>query len=229
MVAMERLIGRHWHEIPAEQAAALLETSADRGLDQFEVSRRQRHFGPNEITTRRERSRLTLFLLQFHQPLVYVLLLAAGVTMALDGPVDAAVIFGVVIVNALIGFAQEARAVSAIRALSRAVLTEATVVRSGERQRVSSPELVPGDVVLIQSGDKVPADLRLLRCRELRIDESTLTGESLAVEKSAETLAPDVVLADRANMAYSSTLVVFGQGAGIVTATGDHTEIGRIS
>ena len=226
---MERLIGRHWHQLPAEQAAALLETSADRGLDLFEVSRRQKHFGPNEITARRERSQLTLFLLQFHQPLVYVLLLAAGVTTVLDGPVDAAVILGVVVINAVIGFAQEARAVSAIRALSRSVLTEATVIRSGERRRVSSPDLVPGDIVLLQSGDKVPADLRLLRSRELRIDESILTGESLPAEKSAETLALDVVLADRANMAYSSTLVVYGQGTGIVTATGDHTEIGRIS
>jgi cation-transporting P-type ATPase F len=226
---MESLIGRHWHHLTAEETATLLETDVEQGLDRFVVALRGRHFGPNQVTARREKSRWVLLLLQFHQPLVYVLLLAGGVALALDEAVDAAVIFGVVLANALIGFVQESRAITAIRALSRSVLTEATVLRAGERQRVPSSELVPGDIVLLQAGDKVPADIRLTRSRELRVDESILTGESLAVEKSPELLARDVILADRANMAYSSTLVVSGQGQGVVTAIGDHTEIGRIS
>ncbi|MBI5816443.1 MAG: cation-transporting P-type ATPase [Nitrospinae bacterium] len=139
------------------------------------------------------------------------------------------VIFGVVLVNAIIGFAQESKAVKAIEALARMMTTEATVLRAGKRLRISSAELVPGDIVFLQSGDKTPADMRLFQTRELQIDESALTGESLPVDKSAGTIGHDAVLADRLNMAYASTLVTFGQGGGVVVATGDGAEVGRIS
>ncbi|CAC9998794.1 Cation-transporting ATPase [uncultured Gammaproteobacteria bacterium] len=138
-------------------------------------------------------------------------------------------IFGVVLLNAIIGFVQEGKALSALAALTHALKTEATVLRSGEKQRIDATELVPGDIVLLQSGDKVPADMRLLDCRELQIDESALTGESVPVSKQVAVLLHDTLLADRSNMLYSSTLVTYGTGKGVVVATGDNTEIGRIS
>jgi len=148
----------------------------------------------------------------------------------MGGSVDAAVILGVVLINAWIGYLQEAKAERAIEALARSLVTETTVIRAGKNRRVPSTELVPGDVVLLTSGDKVPADLRLVATRDLQIAEASLTGESASIEKTAEAqLAPETLLADRANMAYASTLVTYGQGRGVVVATGDHTEIGRIS
>jgi cation-transporting P-type ATPase F len=139
------------------------------------------------------------------------------------------VIFGVVLLNSVVGYLQEAKAVAAIEALSRAMTAEATVVRAGEQLRLPAPDLVPGDLVLVQAGDKVPADLRLVRARDLRVDESALTGESVPVEKDAAAVAADAVLAERADMAYASTLVTYGTGAGLVVATGDRTEVGKIS
>jgi cation-transporting P-type ATPase F len=169
------------------------------------------------------------FLLQFHQALVYILLAAVIIKAMLGAWVDAGVIFGVVLLNSIIGFVQEGKALSALEALSRALTTETTVLRAGEKQRIDARELVPGDIVLLASGDKVPADLRLLQSRSLQIDESALTGESLPVEKRSGVLEHDTTLADRANMAYSSTLVTYGTGVGVVVATGENTEIGSIS
>jgi P-type E1-E2 ATPase len=151
------------------------------------------------------------------------------ITFLLQEWVDSGVIFGVVLVNAIVGFIQESRAVKAIEALAQSMEGMATVVRAGSRIRIPSSGLVPGDLVLLQSGDKVPADLRLLRIRELQIDESALTGESVAARKQTEQLAPETVLADRTNIAYSSTLVTYGTGAGLTVATGDGTEIGQIN
>ena len=158
-----------------------------------------------------------------------ILLVSAIVTLFLKEWVDAAVIFGVVLLNAAVGYLQEAKAVAAIEALSRAMTAEATVVRAGEQVRLPATEIVPGDLVLIQGGDKVPADLRLIRSRDLRIDESALTGESVPVEKDREAVSRDAVLAERDDMAYASTLVTYGTGAGLVVATGDGTEVGKIS
>ena len=129
----------------------------------------------------------------------------------------------------VIGFIQESKALKAIEALAHAIEGVATVVRAGKKEKIPATELVPGDLVLLQSGDKVPADLRLLRTRELQIDESALTGESVPVQKQPEHLAQQTLLADRSNIAYSSTLVTYGTGAGIAVATGDGTEIGQIN
>jgi cation-transporting ATPase F len=226
---METILGRHWHELSAADVGRLLETSPDSGLDTFEIARRLEHFGPNRLTPRKGQGPLLRFLLQFHQPLIYILLVATLVTALLGEWVDSAVIFGVVLVNAVVGFVQEARALTAIQALATSLSSEATVVRAGRTRRIAAADLVPGDVVLLQSGDKVPADLRLIRTRELRVDESALTGESVPVDKHADPLERDTPLADRRNMAYSSTLVAYGTAAGIVVATGDGTEIGQIS
>ncbi len=159
-----------------------------------------------------------------------LILIAAGiVTVVLGDWVDAGVIFGVVMLNALVGYFQEAKAVAAIDALTRSMTTEAMVMRGGEQLRLPAVDIVPGDLILLQAGDKVPADLRLLRTRELRVDESALTGESLPVEKPAELVPRDCPLAERGDMAFASSLVTYGTGAGVAVATGDATEVGMIS
>jgi cation-transporting ATPase F len=226
---MDTLLSRHWHHLPRDEIATLLETDGTKGLDTFEVAHRQTHYGPNRLTLKKGKNPLVLFLLQCHQPLVYILLGAAAITFALHEWVDSGVIFAVVLVNAVIGFIQESKALKAIEALACAMEGMALVVRAGKKEKISATELVPGDLVLLQSGDKVPADLRLLRTRELQIDESALTGESVPVQKQPEHLAQQTLLADRSNIAYSSTLVTYGTGAGIAVATGDGTEIGQIN
>ncbi len=230
---MKSLLGslqnKHWHHLPQEEVLDFLDTDVEKGLDRFEVEQCQQNFGPNTLTQRKGQGALLRFLLQFNQALVYILLVAVIIKLLLGAWVDAGVIFGVVLLNSIIGFMQEGKALSALEALSRALTTETTVLRAGEKQRIDAKELVPGDIVLLASGDKVPADLRLLRSRSLQIDESALTGESLPVEKHSNVLAYDTTLADRANMAYSSTLITYGTAKGVVTETGDDTEIGRIS
>ena len=226
---MDTLLSRHWHHLPQDEVATLLESDGASGLDTFEITHRQVHFGPNRLTQKKGKNSLILFLLQFHQPLVYILLAAAAITFALQEWVDSGVIFGVVLINSIIGYVQESKALKAIEALARTMEGTATVVRTGEKQTIPAVELVPGDVVLLQSGDKVPADLRLLCSRELQIDESALTGESVPVQKQSQQLAQEMVLADRTNMAYSSTFVTYGTATGIVVGTADATEIGQIN
>ena len=218
-----------WHCLPTDTLLARFHVETSRGLSEAEVSERLDTVGPNRLTPRKGKGPFRLLLSQFHQPLVYILLLSAAVTAYLREWVDSSVIFGVVIVNAVIGFVQEANALRAINALAQALNITSTVLRNGQRLIVPAAELVPGDLVILQSGDKVPADLRLLQSRELQIDESALTGESVPVEKHPKELASSTLLADRCNMAYSSTLVSFGSGLGLVVETGDRTEIGLIN
>ncbi|MBL8540799.1 MAG: cation-transporting P-type ATPase [Betaproteobacteria bacterium] len=218
-----------WHELPAEKVSELLATDLRAGLAATEVDRRQKNFGPNRLTFRKGRSDWMRFLLQFHQPLLYVLLAASVITAVLGEWVDASVIFGVVFLNAVVGYVQEARAEKAISALAQMVVTAATVRRDGRRQRVPSETLVPGDMVLLESGDKVPADLRLSEVRDLQVDESALTGESVPVAKHGNVLALDTILAERHNLAFAGTLVTYGRAEGVVWATGDRTEMGRIA
>lgn len=226
---MTKILNKHWHHLPESEVIDLLDTQPDTGLDNFEIEERRQTYGVNTLTIKKEKSPLLRFLLQFHQALVYILLIAIGIKLYLGGWVDASVILGVVVLNAIIGFIQESKALTALAALSHALVTEAIVLRAKEKQHIDAKNLVPGDIVLLQSGDKVPADIRLLRSRELQIDESTLTGESMPVRKVVSVLEHDTLLADRTNMLYSSTLVTYGTGLGIVIATGDDTEIGCIS
>jgi Ca2+-transporting ATPase len=218
-----------WHQFTVAELVTRQGTDLGSGLTATEAAERQRRHGPNQLTARRGQGPLLRLLLQFHQPLIYILLVATVVTAALDEWIDAAVILGVVLVNAIVGFLQEGKALQAIEALGKTLVTEATVIRGGQKTRIDSVGIVPGDVVLLQSGDKVPADLKLVRCRDLQIAEAALTGESVPVEKSLAELGAEVPLADRRNMAYASTLVTFGQGTGVVVAIGDATEVGRIS
>jgi Ca2+-transporting ATPase len=219
----------HWHQLHTEEVVRLLETDLHRGLTAEEVRRRQEKFGPNRVSPRHRAGPLQRFLLQFHQPLMYILLIASAITLGLGEYVDSAVIFGVVFVNAIVGFIQESKAEKAIEALSHLVVTETLVRRDGRRQKIPSEQLVPGDVVLLQSGDKVPADLRLFHVKSLQVDESALTGESVPVQKQADPLALDTILAERKNLAFAGTLVTYGQAEGVVWAIGDQTETGRIA
>jgi len=226
---METLLDKHWHHIEAKEVSRLLSIDGNRGLDQFEAEQRLKHFGANVITGKKAKTGLERFILQFHQPLVYILIAAGFVTALLGEWVDSFVILGVVLVNAVVGYIQESKAVKALDSLSASMSTEATVLRAGKTLRIPASGIVPGDIALLRSGDKVPADLRILSAKELRVDESTLTGESLPVDKDSASLPPDTVLAERQCMAYAGTLVSFGQGRGVVVATGNKTEIGRIS
>ena len=226
---METPSHKPWHLAAAEEAVQQLDTHPERGLDLRDVERRRERFGSNTLPPPKGPSSLVVFLLQFHQPLVYIMMAAGIVTLAFGEWVDSGVIFGVVLVNAVVGFIQETRASQALAALARTIRTTALIVRDGETTEVSSAELVPGDVVLLKAGDKVPADLRLLEARDLKVDESALTGESVAVSKRPEVLKQDAPLADRKNMLYSSSLVTYGRGTGVVVATGLETEVGRIS
>ncbi len=218
-----------WHHLETAEVSRLLDSDPRRGLSPGEAERRLKRYGPNVVSSRPGTPAWKRFLLQFHQPLVYILLAAVGVTAALAEWVDSGVIFGVVLVNAVIGFIQEGRAERAIEALSRMVTTQTIVRRGGKKLRIPSSDLVPGDVVLLQSGDRVPADLRLFDVHNLHCDESALTGESLPVAKHSDPLDHDLALADRKNQAYAGTLVTAGQAEGLVWATGDRTETGRIA
>ena len=222
-------LNKEWHHLPTETITGMLESDNSDGLSTEEVRQRREQFGKNAVSAKQQKSVWMRFLLQFHQPLIYILIAAGVITAALQEWIDSGVIFGVVLVNAIIGFIQESKAENALAALAETMVSEATVLRQGEKLRIPSSDLVPGDIVLLQAGDKVPADLRLLKIRDLQVDESALTGESVPVEKAVITLDRDTILAERKNMVYASSMVTYGQGTGIVTATGDQTEVGRIS
>ena len=221
-------VSNHWHAMNTARVFTLLD-AGEGGLAKDKVNLRLDEYGPNRLPEASRRGPLVRFLYQFHNLLIYVLLVASGVTAMLGHWVDAGVILGVVVVNAVIGFVQEGKAENALRAIRQMLSPQAVVLRDGQRATIPADELVPGDVVFMQSGDKVPADLRLFRVKSLQIQESVLTGESVAVEKEIEPVIEDTVLGDRRSMAYSGTLVTYGQGRGVVVATGAHTEIGRIS
>ncbi|GAQ40264.1 metal cation-transporting p-type ATPase F, CtpF [Mycobacterium pseudoshottsii JCM 15466] len=216
------------HGLPAHEVVLLLETDPHRGLSDGEAAERLQRFGPNALPLAKRGGLLLRILRQFHHPLIYVLLVAGAITAGLQEYIDSSVIFGVVVLNAIVGFIQESKAESALEGLRSMVRTQATVIRDGHEHTVASEDLVPGDLVLLESGDKVPADLRLVRATELHLNESALTGESAAVHKSVAVLPEATPVADRLNMVYSGTLVTAGRGAGIAVATGAETELGEI-
>lgn len=218
-----------WHAASADIAESHLGTRREHGLTSSEVSARLARHGPNRITAQTGRSPWRRLLDQLIAPLVLVLIAAGSVTAALGEWVDASVIFGVVVINAAIGYWQEAKAEGALAALARSVATPVVALRDGERQALDASALVPGDVVHLAAGDRVPADLRLFHARALQTNESGLTGESTPVGKHAEALPHDTLLAERGNMAYAGSTVVAGHGAGFVVGTGDATETGRIA
>lgn len=219
---------RRWHAIDSEEVLRLLDTQPDSGLTAAEATRRFEQAGPNQLPEAKRRSALARMWAQFNNPLIVVLIVAGLVTLLLQHYIDSAVIFAVVVINAAIGFFQEGKAESALNAVRAMLASRANVIRNGERKEIDAANLVPGDLVLLESGDRVPADLRLLRVRNLRVEESALTGESVPVDESASVVHQDASIGERTCMAYSGTLVVYGQGRGVVVATGVDTEVGKI-
>jgi len=217
-----------WYSLSIDSVFAQLGTSKI-GLTQDLAEVRLTDFGPNRLSPPKKRSPLIHFLSQFHNLLIYVLLSAGVITAILNHWVDAGVIFGVVVINGLIGFIQEGKAEKALEAIRVMLSQSASVMRNEKKKQIPAENLVPGDLVLLQSGDKVPADIRLTNVKDLRIDEAPLTGESMPVEKSISPVPVSAVIGDRHCMVYSGTLVTYGQGAGIVVETGDRTELGRIN
>ncbi len=218
-----------WHSLSSEEVLRLL-GSPRSGLSSEESAKRLAEHGPNEIPREKPRSPLYYFLKQIRQPLIYVLIAAALITSYLGEWIDTAVIVAVVLANAAIGFMQERKAGQAVEELLKYEVASAKVKRDGAQQMISSKELVPGDVVVVQAGDMVPADMRFLTLKDLFVDESLMTGESTSVTKSFAPLADEnLVPADQTNMGFLGTFVVRGRGEAVVVATGAHTEISKIS
>ncbi|WP_282754091.1 cation-translocating P-type ATPase [Desulfuromonas thiophila] len=219
----------HWYRKTTEQALAELQVTPE-GLSASEAQARLQQYGPNRLQEEEKISLLRLALHQFTSPLITILLVAAVVTFVLREWADTAVIAAVVLLNALIGFVQELRAEQSVRALKGLLVARARVIREGREQEISASELVPGDLVLLASGARVPADLRLLQTIELRIDEAILTGESLPAEKHSQALEQDNLIAgDQTNMAFMGTAVVNGRARGLVVGTGNHSLLGSIA
>ena len=219
---------KSWHTVPAEDVFAALDTQPG-GLSAEDAEARIKRHGENALPEAAGRHPLLRFLHQFHNTLIYFLITAAIAAWALGHAVDAAVILAVITINAIVGFIQEGKAEEALNAIRNLISPKASVMRDGHRTTLPAARLVPGDVVLLEAGDQVSADLRLVRTRGLLIDEAVLTGESVASEKQESPVEADAPLGDRTCMAYSGTLVAAGQGTGVVVATGTGTEIGRIS
>ncbi|WP_036242908.1 cation-transporting P-type ATPase [Methylobacter luteus] len=218
-----------WHGLDAGEAIERLHSDRHRGLSSQEVRQRLKRFGRNRLPPPRKHPAWLRFLLQFHNVLIYVMLVAAGITALLGDWVDTGVLLGAVFINAIIGFIQEGKAEQAMDAIRGMLSLHTIVIRDAERIEIEAQNLVPGDIVVLASGDKVPADLRLVAGKGLRVNEAILTGESEAVEKTIDSVPADALLGDRTCMLYSGTLVASGQATGLVVETGIRTELGRIS
>ena len=216
------------HALPADRVLADLQASGE-GLSNEAAARRLAETGPNCLPAPPHEGLLKRFFKHFNDILIYILLVAAGITALLGHWIDTGVIVGVVVINAIIGFVQEGKAEEALAGIRKMLSASAQVRRQGEWTQIDADSLVPGDIVRLKSGDRVPADLRLLEATNLRIEESALTGESVPSDKGTDPVANDAGIGDRFCMAYSGTLVAAGRGTGIVTATGPNTEIGRIN
>jgi len=226
--AATKLLPEPWHSESIDRVFDSLLTTAG-GLATEELDERLAKYGANRLPEAKTDGPLLRFLYQFHNILIYVLIAAGIGTIMLEHWVDAGVIFGVVVINAVIGFVQEGKAEDALKAIRQMLSPNAMVMRGGKQLSIKAESLLPGDIVLLQSGDKVPADLRLFRVKGLQVQEAALTGESMPVEKITDAIAADAVIGDRRCMAYSGTLVTHGQASGVVVATGGQTELGHIS
>jgi magnesium-transporting ATPase (P-type) len=221
--------GKNWHAMPVDEIVDKIRTDPDKGLDSEEVKKRLEKYGKNEIPKGKKRSTFERLLAQFKNTLIYILLIAAVITALIEHWIDMWVILAVVIINAVIGFIQEGRAEKALEDLQEMLSLEATAIRNGEKSEVEADGLVPGDVVTLKSGDKIPADIRIIKSKNFTVEESPLTGESEAVEKNTEPVEADAVIGDQKSMAFSGTMVTYGKATGIVVKTGAETEIGKIN
>ena len=218
-----------WHSLAVDEVVQKLETSPEQGLDSKNAESRLEQYGSNKLPVKEKRGPLVRFLLQFHNVLIYLLLAAAVIAGALGEWVETAVIMAVVIVNVLVSFIQEGKAEKALEGIKNMLSPEALTIRNGVQKTINAENLVPGDIVRLQSGDRIPADVRLVHVKNLRVEESPLTGESEEVEKQTGPVDEQSVLGDRINMGYSGTMVTYGEALGVVVATGEQAEIGRIN
>jgi magnesium-transporting ATPase (P-type) len=221
--------GACWHGLTAEETQRRLDTSIEKGLDAAEAQSRLQKFGPNRLPAGKKSGPLKRLLSQLNNILIYVLLAAGFVKLMLGLWVDASVILGVVVLNTLLGFIQEGKAEKALDSIRNMLSAEARTLRGGEPRMIPAEELVPGDVVLLESGDRVPGDLRLTEVKNLRTEEAALTGESVPTDKTNEPVSENATVGDRHSMAFSGTMVVSGRATGVVVATGAETELGRIN
>src|SRR5215468_8417846 len=221
--------GIAWHAMAVDDVVRRLATDIGKGLEATEAASRLRKYGPNRLPEGKKRGPFMRFLAQFNNILVYVLLGAGFTKLMLSLWVDAAIIFGVVFLNALLGFIQEGKAEKALDSIRNMLSAEARTVRGGETRLIPAEQLVPGDLVVLESGDKVPADLRLIDAKNLRTEEAALTGESVPTDKGTDVVPANATVGDQENMAFSGTMVVSGRATGVVVATGSETELGRIN
>jgi magnesium-transporting ATPase (P-type) len=219
---------RQWHALGADEVQSILGTGPN-GISHDEAGRRLDEYGPNRIEEEKATRAFVVFLKQFRSPLIYILLIAAFATVLLREYIDSAVIAAVLLLNAVIGFTQERQAERSIQALKQLVSPRAHVIRNGRETELESADLVPGDLVLLESGARVPADIRIVAATALMIDESLLTGESVPVQKRPPAIDPDTPTADRTNTAFAGTTVTSGRGRGIVVETGPNTALGQIA
>lgn len=220
---------KHWHSLTGDRIKELLKTDYRQGLSNEEVLRRREEYGKNEIPQKKKQSELKRFLLQFNNLLIYILIIAAIVTALMDHWIDTMVILLVVVLNAVIGYIQEGKAEEALAGIRKMLSLHAIVIREGKQKGIDAVDLVPGDVIQLKSGDKVPADVRIVESKDLQVEESPLTGEAQAVEKNTQPVAEDTILGDQTGMAFSGTTVVYGKAKAVVVETGTHTEIGKIN
>lgn len=220
---------KHWHSLAGDQVKELLKTDYRQGLNNEEVLRRREEYGKNEIPQKKKQSELKRFLLQFNNLLIYILIIAAVITALMDHWIDTIVILLVVVLNAIIGYIQEGKAEEALAGIRNLLSLHAIVIREGKQKEINAVDLVPGDVIQLKSGDKVPADVRIVESKDLQVEESPLTGEAQAVEKNTKPVAEDTILGDQTGMAFSGTTVVYGKAKAVVVETGAHTEIGKIN
>ena len=220
---------REWHALKTEEVLNHLEVQGN-GLTSEEVKRRLEHYGPNQLKEAPRPTFLQMLWEQLNNFVVILLIVASLISALLGDYVEAAAIMAIVVLNAILGIVQERRAEEALAALKKLAAPDAQVIRDGHRISIPSYELVPGDLVFIESGNFVPADIRLLEAINLRVEEASLTGESLPVQKNAATvLEKNVPLGDRKNTAFMGTLVSYGRGRGVVTSTGMYTQLGLIA
>ncbi|MCX6574043.1 MAG: HAD-IC family P-type ATPase, partial [Candidatus Aminicenantes bacterium] len=218
-----------WHTLDAAEALRTLETDAHAGLAAGEAARRLETYGPNELRKEDRVSPWTIFLGQFKNILIVILLVATLLSAVVGELFDAALIFVIVVFCALLGFVQEYQAERALEALKKMLSPTVRLIRNGREHEVPSKEIVPGDILLLEAGFKVPADARLIEIASLKCDEAPLTGESMPVAKDIAKLAPAVRVADRTNMVYTGTVITYGRGKAVVTSTGQRTEFGKIA
>ena len=217
-----------WHSKTTEEVFKALDTDKN-GLTSGEISKRSEKYGPNKLPDKEKQSELIRFIKQFDNVLIYVLLAAAVVTSLLGQWVDTWIILAVVFINAFIGFIQEGKAEKALVGIRNMLSLKASVLRDSRKNEINAVELVPGDIVSLTAGDKIPADMRIFAAKNFKIEESPLTGESVAVIKNPEPVAEDAELGSRSSMAYSGTTATYGNAKGIVTGTGENTELGKIN